>query len=1124
MFRSPARPTCAKLAAMIAAIGCCISAGLAVAQTTPSTGTARATVEDNGATLFYLKSANGEYEFVPETSYEEYRKWYEESRKPGGVNSLPKSVLKKLSVSGKAEDGYVDLDLTYEFDLTEKGWCKASLGLAGAALRKPLPTTSDDSPYVISPDVATGKYSIWLYNATAEQKHAVEVRVKAAMRTEANGDDARLNLNVASAASFDMQLALPPDVVATTTGNAIVTETEQTEDSTLVKLELSGGSTLQIAWGQSRRTMQDDAPILRAVGDIVATIEDDLQLKTTANIQVTSLNGVPIESFDVRIADDADWLPPSQTVDYQMREVFLPQGEGIEQRYIRVEFVNNKQATREIELKTRQIGAADANESRITAGIFDVWQAKEQEGQLRLKYSENVIASWSSRNYRREAVGESMDERAAFSYAAQPAELEIKATTNQPTLQATSAAYQIVINEKSAQVDADFIFSVPKSFNEPITFDLGGWQNVVKFKESDVDWSQVETVDAQWMAPLLTSEMDRTATTARQARVSFTATMALADADEGVIELPMIRPQIAQPPAASITIRTAPNLKATPDFSADSPYQMDVFAQDESSGGQRLYLRMNPTDQVQPLRLEVEKIEQQLFVIPRAAIDIEPPLQALDATPSDSRCQVVQTFKIQSFYGGIGNLLLHGAPRSALADLVIRLDGEEVGYAQQQSPPDGTDSALRIDVPGRPVEAELTLEYKVSSPGAALASSGELAPMITTIPLIWLATEPSTSGPIKLVVRPTELTISSHSGIRVVAPDPAWTEVRSTNPNVLLQLESVSTSENAAPTAVTLEFSKRPGGISDQRTRVKRCWIQDALTSNLRRTRASFMLQTRQPTLTMTLPPNAKTPETNWKSRLVSTDDDGRITLQIDSTELSHTTAMDTLEVWYEIEGEGLESGTPLEAPVLEDAVYLEPVYYQLACPSDWFCLSAPGLTEEMTWEWNGLSYLPVERLHQDRLENWVGASEQKTQFPPGMSQYLYSSIGAPKSIQPWFVRRRTMLAAFGGISLALGLGLFYLPQTRRASVIGVLVAAAASMAIFYPHHAVLLGGMATIGLACSLFSIILYFALGTRRPARAVVRRTGSESQMRALPTEPQEPVSTTAGSALLKSSSAEA
>lgn len=1123
MFRSPARPTCAKLAAMIAAIGCCISAGIAGAQTTPATGASRATVEDNGATLYYLQDANKEYQFIGESSFEEYMKWYEEVRKNGGVNSPPKHVLKKVDVVGKAEEGYVDLDLTYVFELREKGWIKASLGLAGASLRAP-PEISDKSQGVVGPDPSTGKYVLWIRNNSDQSPRDVEVKLKAAVRTESNGDDVRFNLNVSSASQFQMQLTLPPDVVATATGNAIVTATERDEDATLVTVELTGGSTLQMAWGPSRRTMQDDVPILRAVGDIVATIEDDLQLKTTANIQVTSLNGVPIESFDVRIADDAECLPPSQTVDYQQREVFLPQGEGIEQRFIRIEFLNNKQTSREIELKTRQIGSADAKENRVTAGIFDVWQAKEQEGKLRLKYSENVIANWSSRNFRREAVGESMDERAAFSYAAQPAELEIKATTNQPTLQATSAAFQIVINETTAQLDADFIFSVPKSFNEPITFDLDGWQSVVKFKESDVDWSQVETVDGQWTAPLLASEMDRTATTARQARVSFTATMPIAESDEGVVALPMIRPQIDQPPAASITVRTAPNLKATPDFSADSPYQVDVFAQDENTAAQRLYLRMNPTDQPQSLRLQLEKIDQQLFVIPRAAIDIEPPLQALDATPTDSRCQVVQTFKIQSFYGGIGNLLLHGAPRSALADLVIRLDGEEVGYAQQQSPPDGTESALRIDVPGQPSEAELTLEYKVSSPGAALASSGEMAPMITTIPLIWLAAEPSSSGPIKLVVRPTELTISSHSGIRVVAPDPAWAEVRSTNPSVLLQLESVSTSETAAPTAVTLEFSKRPGGTSDLRTRVKRCWIQDALTSNLRRTRASFMLQTRQPTLTMTLPPNAKTPETNWNSRLVSTDDDGRITLQIDSTELSHTTAMDTLEVWYEIEGEGLESGTPLEAPVLEDAVYLEPVYYQLACPSDWFCLSAPGLTEEMTWEWNGLTYLPVERLHQDRLETWVGASEQKTQFPPGMSQYLYSSIGAPKTIQPWFVRRRTMLAAFGGISLALGLGLFYLPQTRRAWVIGALVAAAASMAIFYPHHAVLLGGMAAIGLACSLFSIILYFALGTRRPSRTVVRRAGSESQVRALPSEPQEPVSTTAGSALLKSSSAEA
>ncbi|MCC9609725.1 hypothetical protein LOC68_11220 [Blastopirellula sp. JC732] len=1117
---------------MIAAIACLLYAGIAAAQTTPAPGAARATVEDNGSTLFYLRQANGEYQFVPEASYEEYRKWFDEIRTKTGANSPPKYLLKLVDVTGEAKNGYVELDLTYHFELLEKGWIKASLGLAGAAIHE-SPTMSDDSRCYSEPDPSTGKYVLWMRNDSEEESHLVQVRVKAAVRTETNGDDVRFTLNVSSAVQFQMKLTLPPDVLATATsnalgtatGSAIVTSTEKTDEGTIVTVETSGGSTLQMNWGPNRRAMQDDAPILRVVGDIEATIEDDLQMKTTANLQVTSLNGVPIDSFDIRIADDADWFPPSQTVDYQLREVFLPQGEGLEQRYIRVEFVANnanKAQTREIELKTRQAGIADAKENRITAGLFDVWQAKEQEGHLRLNYSENVIANWSMRNYRREAVAEGQEERAAFSYAAQPAELEIKATTNQPTLQATSANYQLVINESVAQVDADFIFSVPKSYSEPIRFDLNGWQSVVKFKESDVDWAQVETVGDEWIVPLLTAEMDRTNSAARLARVSLTATFPLKADEKGIASLPMIRPQIARPTAASITILTAPNLKVDPDFTADSPYQLDVLAQDENVGSQKLYLRMNPTEQMQSLRLALEKIDQQLFVVPRAAIDIEPPLQSLETTPLDSRCQVVQTFKINAFYGGIGNLLLHGAPRSALADLVIRLDGEEVGYAQLQSPPDGTESALRIDVLGQPSEAELTIEYKVSSPGAALASSGEMAPMITTIPLVWLATEPSSSGPVKMVVRPTELTISSHSGINVVAPDPAWAEVRSDSPNVLLQLESVATSENAAPTAVTLEFSKRPGGVGDLRTRVKRCWIQDALTSDHRRTRACFLLQTRQPTLTLQLPAGVETYETNWKSRQVA-NEDGRITLQIDPSELSHTTAMDTLEVWYEIEDKGLESGQPLEPPVLEEAVFLEPVYYQLACPSDWFCLSAPGLTEEMNWEWTGGSYMPVERIHQDRLESWAGASNQR-EFPPGMSQYLYSSIGAPKAIEPWFVRRRTLMAAFGGITLTLGLGLFYLPQMRRASVVGVLVAAAAAMAIFYPHHAVLIGGMAAVGLACSLFSIVLYFALGTRRPSRTVVRRAGSESQVRALPPEPPEPVSTQAGSALLKSSSAEA
>ncbi|MFI4876328.1 MAG: hypothetical protein ACIALR_13345 [Blastopirellula sp. JB062] len=1097
-----------------------MSAGVALAQPTPSEGASRATIEDKGEKLYYLQDANKEYRFIGESSYEEYQKWYDEFRNNDGSAVAPNYALNKVAVVGKAEEGYVDLELTYSFEIREKGWVKASLGLAGASLRE-TPVVSGDTSWWIKPDSSTGKYLLWLKSDQAESPQKVDVRLKVAVRTESNGDEVRFNLNVSSPAQFSMQLSLPPHVTPTAAGSGIVTDVEQIGGATLVSVETGSGSTLQLSWGPSRRVMQDDVPILRATGDIEVTIEDDLQLKSTATLQVTSLNGVPIESFDVRIADDAEWLPPSQAVDYEMREVFLTQEDGEEQRFVRIEF-SNKLPSREVELKTRQGGGDAAQETRATAGIFDVWQAKEQEGKLRLKYSENVIASWSMRNYRREKVGEAMDERAAFSYSTQPAELDMKAIMNQPTLQATSSAYQFVLTDSEAKVDVDFVFSVPKSFTESIVFDLNGWQEVVKFKESDVDWAQAETVDGQWFAPLLAPEMDRTTTTARVARISFTASLPLAGKAIESVSLPLIRPQVAKPTSAAITVRTAKNLKASPRFAPDSPFQIDMLAAQDGAGRQPLHLRMMPTEETPTLELSLEKVQRQIFVTPRAAIDIEPPPQRVDLAPPDSRCQVVQTFQIRAFYGEIGNLLLYGAPRSTLSDLVIRLDGEEVGYAQRKSS-DETEPALRIDVVGRPEKAELTLEYKISSPGAALASSGGDAPLITTIPLVSLAVEETSADPVQLVTRPTQLSISSHTGIRVAAPDPAWIQVRRPDPSVLLQLESVADGEAAAPSAVTLELLKRTGDASDLRTRVKRCWIQEALTSDSRRTRASFLLQTHQPSLTLRLPAGAQTIESNWKWQPIPGDDKQGVTLRIEPTQRSQSSSLDTLEVVYKVEGSGLESGARLEAPALEDAVYLEPVYYQLACPSDWLCLWAPGLTEEMHWQWQGLSFLPVERIHQDRLENWAEASTQSS-FPPGMSQYLYSSVGAPKVIEPWFVRRRTLMLTFGGLSLAVGLGLFYLPQVRRASVIGVLIAAAAGMSIFYPHHAVLFGGMASIGLVCTLFSIVLYFALGTRRGSRTVVRRTSSESQLRAPSSEANEPVSTTAGSGLLKSSSAEA
>ena len=279
---------------------------------------------------------------------------------------------------------------------------------------------------------------------------------------------------------------------------------------------------------------------------------------------------------------------------------------------------------------------------------------------------------------------------------------------------------------------------------------------------------------------------------------------------------------------------------------------------------------------------------------------------------------------------------------------------------------------------------------------------------------------------------------------------------------------------------IELQVSRRR--VANQSpTVVTQSWLQTHLSSSQRRDRAVFRLQSPNPQIRLTLPPNASSAEgsvelalnhrpLSAKSYSVQGD---RLTITIPPEAFAAGAESYLLEVWYWFDDRRPSVGKmTIAPPTVEGAQQANRFFWQLVTPPNEFLLLAPSqLTSEQKWTVAGGVILTREPiLNQDELEQWIGATGQEA-LPIRSNRYVYTAIGSIEPFEIQTIRRSVIMFVASGVVLLIGLALIHIHPLRHPSCllacgvgIGCLVLVNPELGVFAVQSALV--GCLLLGIA----------------------------------------------------------
>ncbi|MCA9177727.1 MAG: hypothetical protein KDB14_24845 [Planctomycetales bacterium] len=200
---------------------------------------------------------------------------------------------------------------------------------------------------------------------------------------------------------------------------------------------------------------------------------------------------------------------------------------------------------------------------------------------------------------------------------------------------------------------------------------------------------------------------------------------------------------------------------------------------------------------------------------------------------------------------------------------------------------------------------------------------------------------------------------------------------------------------------------------------VTRTWLQSWLQEDRRLDRAAFRLRSDRPLVAIELPSELA----NIPSLRAAVDGHSVTYREITNRRISVPVATDgdehVLELWYTLQGEWL--GAPaMSAPHVVDSVELGRAYWELLAPESHQLISGPAnLTPDMVWRWrNGI---PQQLASQtsERLERWIGASQQPP-LPVSLKGYLFTTSGALPAVSLRLAPFHWLIIAVAGLVMTI--------------------------------------------------------------------------------------------------------
>jgi hypothetical protein len=837
------------------------------------------------------------------------------------------------------------------------------------------------------------------------------------------------------------------------------------------------GGDLAIFWRPKRTTAPAAAPVLKAQGVLEMVVgEGDFQ--ATARLSVQSLSE-PFQSFTVKLPPGMR-LTPSESPEY---EITLVEPAGDAETPLRQKaVVRLRQPT--IGPVTVRLDAASGPQARktefIEVGGFEIDEAVEQWGRALLVASAEDSVSWvESANIVQSseplAPGEAENVAAQFRYFAQPFSLQVKVAPQRTRLR-VEPTYLIEVFSDQVKLTANLAYQIRGAKTNLVRLDLQGWKLDTVGGDDVVN----PLVNTDQLAPLnvLFSEA-----VAGDVTVRLTARRIVEGAKgvKGSLRIPLPAPVADFAVSALVAVAPNDNIELTPlaeqmhGLIPEAPAPLEEL---EIARKAAFFYRTR-TGEPQPVfAAEYEVKEGEVTVQAEGEIRIQ-----------EQRVTVRQEFAYNFAYEPVDRLVVE-VPREAheSGELQLHFDDSPIPAKTEATEAAASERVrLRITPPMALGRHVLALEYSLALP--------EIAPQQTiaySIPLSTPAAHDLQSKTPRMLSNTVRLTPARPLQ---AAPDGTTWQLRTRNGRIVRE-ESVLTAEGPQEQLpLTITHQKSDEQLSNA---VDRLWLQTWLTASQRRDHAAMQVVSHEARFRVRLPAGAD-PE----SLIVILD--GRrlaaesLTIETSGRDHSPVVAIDLesvnaspfeLEFWYGFTTPR-ETGwsARLAAPEFLDVSWVRQIYWQLVLPPDEVLVATPaGYTPEHVWRREGWWWRRTPTLSQRELEQWSGASEQPA--PPGMAgEHLFSSFGAPQTLEVRTISRPAAVLGWSGFVLVLGLLLLRVDsrrQLRWLAFIGLAgsLSMIAALALL-PEMALTALQCATVG-AAGVGLAWIFGRIGTQRAPRS--------------------------------------
>lgn len=997
-------------------------------------------VEEAAPPTVYLRDKNGNLVPVPGFSYERYRELVlAEGRGP--VAEPPPFSIERLHLQGSAKGKTIEFEAEFTIVSRDSGWIMVPLRMQGTVLRD-SPIAPSDVQSVHRYEVKEG-HLLWL-EATRDQRYVIKLPLAGSI-AETSGDQ-QFQISLPKASETRLIVDVPGQLAhAAVGGEEGLVETMVRGNDTRISV-LGPAGDITLTW---RRDQAANRQVeLDITSEISVHLEAQEELNYAAAIKA-SRPGEPIRTVFVRLPPEtklvertARGFKASVAASADVSSELLAGKPAAPESVVRVDFERPNESV-DFSLEATRLPRAEPTNAPLETAGFEVLGAGKQTGHVSLF----APTGWSLKAlpgataFRVDDVATLPGQTRAtarYRFLRQPYSLPIVAEP-QPARTVVEPSYLAIVERQRVTLMGTLEYQVRGPRPEFLEIELGDWILESAGPETLIKAEPVRR-EGEPLRLLLQPGGETEFTIQLHLHRPVTA-----DSLELAFGLP--RPLASQALPATLAVSVANNIALVP-----KTEELRSFLQDDrlplslqAVSGQRPLIYREVPAAAEPARFvaSFQVRKRRVTVVAEARAQLGASHAAIEQKLScdiDYEPLQVVTFEALVQTPLTGLQVFHGNQLLDLQEVTLEdsaRDGRTIRRwrADLPEPISGAQTLLvqyAVDLPHRDT-IELPLVTPVEGDGLAIARQ-KLTVESRTEPAIML--DESRADDPGLSVTETQ------QGLELVWPR---------------RSEFVSLQRGMSRSSVGPDV------------RVEKLWFQTWIGDSGRRDRLAARVVGMQDRIRILLPPGVASDEIR-----VLVDGEAPRELLMTENGLTIGIAMDgaeprTIEVWYLLAGFE-KSFWPekrvLELPRIAGAATPQQTWIQVLTPPGEQVLYSPSpVTPQTTWRKEGWSWRASGTRTTQDLEVWLGASAQNDDYPTGLNDALFMTLGPAHSIEVVVWSKRWLWVVVGGGVLAVGLVFYSLSRGRSLYLITAFGAVICLAAMISPDLTLAVSQFAGVGL-----------------------------------------------------------